>query len=81
MIEHILTDATVGVSEFKKNPMEAVEEAEGQPIAVLINNKPQFYCLSKAAFEELMEFVEDMRLGELALEREQKGNKRIKADF
>ncbi len=81
MIEHILTDAMIGVSEFKKNPIEAVEEAGGQPIAVLSNNKPQFYCLSKDSFEELMELVEDMRLGEVAVKREQKKNKRIKADF
>lgn len=81
MLEHILTDVAVGISEFKKNPIGAVKEANGKPITVLSNNKPQFYCLSKAAFEELMEAVEDIRLGELAFEREQKGNEKVKADF
>ncbi|MBU3716328.1 MAG: hypothetical protein FGM63_04755 [Candidatus Nanopelagicaceae bacterium] len=54
-MEKILTSRTVAVSEFKRAPNEIVAEANGEPIAVLTNNKPSFYVISPSAYEELLE--------------------------
>jgi antitoxin StbD len=54
-MEKILTSRTVAVSEFKRAPNEIVAEANGEPIAVLTNNRPSFYVISPSAYEELLE--------------------------
>jgi antitoxin StbD len=69
MITHILADATISVSELKKNPMAAVASAEGFPIAVLNRNQPAFYCVPANAYEALMDKLEDMELAEIVRQR------------
>ena len=69
MITHILADATISVSELKKNPMAAVASAEGFPIAVLNRNQPAFYCVPAKAYEALMDKLEDMELAETVRQR------------
>jgi antitoxin StbD len=69
MITHILADATISVSELKKNPMAAVASAEGFPIAVLNRNQPAFYCVPAKAYEALMDKLEDMELAEIVRQR------------
>ncbi len=49
--------------EFKKNPSALIEQAEGEPIAILNHNKPIAYLISAEAYEELMERIEDYQLG------------------
>jgi len=70
MILHpILSDATTSISELKKNPMAVVEQGEGFPVAVLNRNQPAFYCVPAAAYEALMDKLEDMELAALVNER------------
>ena len=35
-------------------------------VAVLNRNEPAFYCVPAKAYEELMDLVEDLQLGQLA---------------
>ncbi|MFQ3229433.1 type II toxin-antitoxin system Phd/YefM family antitoxin [Reinekea sp.] len=70
MITQILADSSISISELKKNPMAAVESAEGFPIAVLNRNQPAFYCVPAEAYEALMDKLEDMELAELVRQRE-----------
>lgn len=70
MITPILADATTSISELKKNPMSVVEGADGFPIAVLNRNQPAFYCVPAAAYEALMDKLEDMEFAELVAQRE-----------
>ena len=69
MITQILADASISVSELKKNPMAAVESAEGFPVAVLNRNQPAFYCVPAEAYEALMDKLEDMELAEIVRQR------------
>ena len=62
MINPILADATTSISELKKNPMAVVNGADGFPIAVLNRNQPAFYCVPAAAYEALMDKLEDVEL-------------------
>jgi len=69
MVQSILADATTSISELKKNPMAVVNQAEGFPVAVLNHNQPAFYCVPAAAYEILMDKLEDMELAILVESR------------
>lgn len=69
-IHQILADVSVSISEFKKKPMAVVEQGGGFPVAILCRNVPVFYAVPAAAFEELMDKLEDMELSQLVRERE-----------
>ncbi len=61
----ILADVSAGVSELKKNPMAVVAQGEGAPVAILNRNEPVFYAVPAAAYELLMDKLEDMELAEI----------------
>ncbi|MFB9145490.1 type II toxin-antitoxin system Phd/YefM family antitoxin [Halomonas alkalicola] len=67
----ILANTTASISELKKNPMATVAAGEGFPVAVLNRNEPAFYCIPAAAYEELLEKLEDAELNRIADERSQ----------
>jgi antitoxin StbD len=62
MPSQILADVAASVSELKKNPMATVASGEGFPVAILNHNEPVFYCVPAAAYEALMDKLEDMEL-------------------
>ncbi|NCX35572.1 MAG: hypothetical protein EBX19_02915 [Actinobacteria bacterium] len=68
-MEKILTSRAVAVSEFKRAPNEIVAEANGEPIAVLTNNKPSFYVISPSAYEEMLEKVWESEITPTLLKR------------
>lgn len=70
MITSILTECTISITELKKNPMAVVNDTEGFPVAVLNRNQPAFYCVPVAAYEAMMDRLEDLELAALVLERE-----------
>ena len=70
MITSILTECTISITELKKNPMAVVNGTEGFPVAVLNRNQPAFYCVPVAAYEAMMDRLEDLELAALVLERE-----------
>ncbi len=73
-METILSDLSISMSEFKKNPAEVLRESGDQPVAVLSHNKPAFYMVSPHLYAAMLEELEDLRLSRLAAERiKQKG--------
>ena len=66
MAYRVLTEIAVSISEHKKNPMATVAAGDGMAVAVLNRNEPAFYCVPVKAYEELMDLVEDLQLGQLA---------------
>ena len=65
----VLTDVAASISELKANPMKVVASGDGMPIAVLNRNAPAFYCVPAAAFEAMMELLDDRELLKLVKER------------
>lgn len=61
-MESLLTDLTVSMSDFKKNPAKVLREAKAQPVAVLSHNKAAFYMVDPMLFEALINEVEDAQL-------------------
>ena len=66
----ILADVSAGISELKKNPMAVVEQGDGAPVAILNRNQPVFYAVPAAAYELLMDKLEDLELAALVRERQ-----------
>ena len=66
----VLTDIVASISELKANPMKVVASGDGMPIAVLNRNEPAFYCVPAAAYEAMMELIDDMALLKIVNERQ-----------
>jgi antitoxin StbD len=73
-METILSDLSVSMTEFKKNPNDALRESGGQTVAVLSHNKPAFYMVPPERYEAMLEELDDLQLVRVAKERlKQKG--------
>ncbi|QMW21813.1 type II toxin-antitoxin system Phd/YefM family antitoxin [Sandaracinobacteroides saxicola] len=70
MIEPLLASAAVSISNLKKNPSAVIAAAEGAPVAILNRNTPQAYLVPAAAWEALMDQLEDLELAAIVRERE-----------
>lgn len=75
-MEHILADASISITELKRNPSAVIEAADGESVAVLVHNKPSAYLVPAATYQRLMERLEDLELAELVHARA--GERRIK---
>lgn len=69
VIEKILADAVVGISELKKNPAAVIRAAQEQQVAILNRNKPVAYIISPEVWEHVNDVFEDIRDSELVAER------------
>ena len=68
-METILSDLSVSMTEFKKNPNEALRESGGQAVAVLSHNKPAFYMVPPDRYEAMLDAIDDLHLVRVAKER------------
>ncbi|GLS27827.1 hypothetical protein [Marinibactrum halimedae] len=67
MLQKVMCGYTVPISKFKSNPSAAMNEAQGDAIAVSSNNEIQFYAVPAALFEEMTAFCEYAQRGEAEL--------------
>ena len=65
----VLSPFSASVSELKKNPSGLLEQAEGEPIAILNHNRPTAYLVPASKYEEMLERLEDAELMELVRSR------------
>lgn len=56
----------LGLTELKRNPVEAVASGEGEPVAVLSYNEPAFYCVPSELFERMKFAFEQFESGKSA---------------
>jgi antitoxin StbD len=68
-MQSVLADKAVSVSELKKNPSAVIGGAQGGPVAVLNHNRVMGYVVPAAAFEAMVERLEDLELAELVRAR------------
>lgn len=69
-MESILAKCSASISELKKNPSSLIEQAEGEPIAILNHNKPTAYLIPADTYETMLEQIEDYQLGLIVKERQ-----------
>ena len=70
MIDPILADAGVSITDLKRNPSAVIEAAGGFPVAVLNRNTQAAYLVPAKAWEELMERLEDLELAVIVRQRQ-----------
>jgi antitoxin StbD len=68
-METLMTQQTVSMSEFKRNPASVLRSANRRPVAVLSHNKAAFYMVEPALFEAMLEQMADRDLEVLVRSR------------
>lgn len=68
-MDAILTRLSTSITEFKRNPNEAVAQAHGEAFAVLTNNRPSFYVLTPQQYESLLEAQWEREIAPLVAKR------------
>lgn len=81
MTNLVLAPATANISELKKNPMQVLEEGEGQPVAILNRNQTVFYCVPPDIYEQLVEMADDQELNAIADARLTDGQESVKVSL
>ncbi|MEI6747291.1 MAG: plasmid stabilization protein [Methylococcaceae bacterium] len=81
MAHLILSDMSASVSELKKNPIGTVAAGGGLPVAILNRNQPAFYCVPAAAYEALLEKLDDIELNAIADQRLKDGQAFIRVSL
>lgn len=69
MVKRRDTAQSVPLSEFKEDPVAILSAGSGEPVAVVAEGKPVFYCLSPVAYEAIQECLDDRKLAELVASR------------
>ena len=75
-MKSVLANCSASISELKRNPSALIEQADGEPIAILNHNKPTAYLIPAKTYEELLDSIEDYQLGIIVKERQ---NEKISA--
>lgn len=79
-MESILADASISITELKRNPSAVIEAAEGESVAVLVHNKPSAYLVPADTYKRLLERLEDLELAELVRSRAKERRIKVKLD-
>jgi len=77
----VLANCSASISELKKNPSALIDQAEGEPIAILNHNSPTAYLIPAETYEQLMEKLEDYQLGLIVKDRQNEKISAIEVDI
>ncbi|MGZ8245256.1 type II toxin-antitoxin system Phd/YefM family antitoxin [Methylomagnum sp.] len=66
----ILASFSASLAELKKSPTALLDQADGEPIAIINHNLPMAYLIPAERYEQLMEKLEDYELGEIVKARQ-----------
>ena len=53
-MKSVLANCSASITELKRNPSALIDQAEGEPIAILNHNQPTAYLVPAATYEKLM---------------------------
>ena len=80
VITPIHASTTVSVSDLRKiNPSKLLEQAGGNPVAILNHNKPEAYLLSAKVYEKILDLLDDVALLEIVKKR--RGGKSVQVNL
>ncbi|MFU8925268.1 type II toxin-antitoxin system Phd/YefM family antitoxin [Acinetobacter puyangensis] len=79
MTQRIYARMTASITELKRAPMQTIEAAHGEAVAILNRNTPAFYCIPANLYERMLEQLEDIELNRIADARS--NQKRIRVDI
>lgn len=61
-MQTVMANVAVSVSELKKSPAAVLSGSHGEPVAILNHNKVMAYMVPPAAYEAMMELIDDVEL-------------------
>lgn len=76
-METILSDMSVSMTEFRKNPNKALRESGGQTVAVLRHNKPAFYMVPPDRYKAMLDAIDDLHLVRVVKERRKQKDRAV----
>ena len=79
-METILADASISITELKRNPSAVIDAADGESVAVLVHNKPSAYLVPAATYQRMLERLEDLELAELVRARSKERRIKVRLD-
>ena len=68
-MQRVEAPVAVSVSELKDNPAAILDDADGESVAVLDDNRVMAYLVPAEAYEAMVEHMDDIELIRTALER------------
>lgn len=68
-MDALLADASVGITELKKNPSAIIRNAGGATVVVLHHNRPTAYLVPPRRYEAMMDVLDDLALAEIVKQR------------
>jgi len=80
-MDAILTELTVSMSDFKKNPAKVLREAGREPVAVLNRNKAAFYVVEPEVYEAMLEDAWERSIAATVRERLGKRESAVEVDL
>jgi antitoxin StbD len=79
-MQSIPATQSVDISELKVNPNAVIEGAHGRPVAILNRNKPVAYLIPAAAWEVILDKLDELKLVQLVKEREGQPTVKVNLD-
>jgi antitoxin StbD len=77
----VLANCSASISELKRNPSALIDQADGEPVAILNHNKPTAYLIPAETYEALLNSIEDYQLGIIVRERQNEKISAIEVDI
>jgi len=79
-MQTMLATVTVSISDLKKNPSDIIRRSHGAPVAILNHNRPTAYLVPAAAFEAMIEQLDDQYLIQQVKDRQQESSVKVSLD-
>ncbi len=68
-MDTLLAEASIGITELKKNPSAVIRNAGDAPVVILHHNRPTAYLVPVRRYEAMMDVLGDLALAEIVKER------------
>jgi antitoxin StbD len=68
-MDTLLAEASIGITELKKNPSEVIRNAGNSPVVILHHNRPTAYLVPARRYEAMMDVLDDLALSEIIKDR------------
>ncbi len=79
-MQRVEAHVAVSVSDLKKSPSAVMEDAAGETVAVLNHNRVMAYMVPAAAYEAMVERLDDLALAETIRSRADETPVRVSLD-
>lgn len=79
-METILTNASISITELKRNPSAVIAAADDEAVAVLVHNRPSAYLVPAETYRRMLDRLEDLELAELVRARAKERRVKVMLD-